>query len=38
MRGKGMFQIDVSNMCWITDGDDPNDLCAHGDMVNNFLS
>ena len=28
-----MFNIDVSNMYWITEGDDPNDLCAHGDMV-----
>ena len=28
-----MFNIDVSNMYWIREGDDPDDLCAHGDMV-----
>ena len=28
-----MFNIDVFNMSWITDGDDPDDLCVHGDMV-----
>ena len=28
-----MFDIDVKDMCWITEGDDPYDLCAHGNMT-----
>lgn len=30
---KLMFNIDVSNMYWITKEDDPEDLSAHGDMA-----
>lgn len=28
-----MFHIDVGNMYWITDEDNPYDLCAHGKMI-----
>lgn len=28
-----MFDIDVSDMNWIREGDDPENLCAHGDMI-----
>ena len=31
-----MFSIDVSNMHWITEGDDPYDLCAHGYVTVNI--
>ena len=27
-----MFNIDVSDMYWVTKKDDPDDLCAHGEM------